>query len=249
MTTAVTNAQPKQKAGSATKGGGGFWSAWVGANAVGELVGLAIPAAVAVTWAQAAHPSGRTAMVAFAAAMIVAGTLEGTIIGYAQWRVLRSALPAGRACSWIGWTALGAGIAWTLGMIPSTLLHDATRTGAAPPPELNWLVKYSLAALLGAALGPMLGVTQWVVLRRHMARAAWWIPANALAWAVGMPIVFVGAGHAPHGIGLASLITAGAVTLSLAGAVVGAIHGFVLLRLLTLKATTQPQAEALCPSL
>jgi hypothetical protein len=45
-----------------------------------------------------------------------------------------------------------------------------------------------------------------------------------------MPVVFLGAGAAPADSGPARWLATAVITLAAAGAVVGAIHGFVLLR-------------------
>jgi hypothetical protein len=47
---------------------------------------------------------------------------------------------------------------------------------------MNDLVIYALAAGMGLILGTILGVPQWLALRRHVPKAGWWVPANALAW-------------------------------------------------------------------
>lgn len=102
------------------------------------------------------------------------------------------------------------------------------------------LATYGLAALMGLALGPILGLPQWWVLRRHVERASWWVPANALAWACGMVVVFIGAGTVPaEGVSL-SLIVILIATLAAAGAVVGAIHGLALMWLLKLHHQVAP---------
>ena len=47
----------------------------------------------------------------------------------------------------------------------------------------------------GPWIGPILGTPQMFVLRRYARPAGRWVLANALAWAVGMPVVFLGAVH------------------------------------------------------
>jgi hypothetical protein len=44
-------------------------------------------------------------------------------------------------------------------------------------------------ALGGLAIGIALGASQWLVLRRQVVQAELWIPATALAWAVGWSII------------------------------------------------------------
>jgi hypothetical protein len=88
----------------------------------------------------------------------------------------------------------------------------------------------ALAVPLGLVAGVILGFPQWRILRRSVKRATWWVLANALAWAVGMPLVFVAAGVRPEGSALqvAALVVG---SLAAAGAAVGAIHGAFLCRL------------------
>jgi hypothetical protein len=163
--------------------------------------------------------------------------IEGCTVGVAQWLVLRGPLPRLGWRPWVVATALGAGAAWTLGMIPSTvlsLLADGTTAtdGASAASEPSGLLFYGLAALMGLVLGPILGLPQRVVLRRHVARAGWWIPAQSVAWALGMAIIFVGTnaiGREGLTPGVVALLLA---ALAVAGAAVGAVHGLALLWLL-----------------
>ena len=127
---------------------------------------------------------------------------------------------------------VGAFVAWSLGMIPSTMMTLGEETSSQPPLEINDLVMYSLAAVMGLVLGPILGLPQWWVLRRHLHYAAWWIPANAVAWALGMVAIFVGTSFIPESdltIGVVLIIL---LSLATAGAMVGAVHGWVLIWLL-----------------
>jgi hypothetical protein len=162
--------------------------------------------------------------------------LDGGIVGAAQWSVLRVPLPTLSWRSWAGATAQGAGLAWALGMIPSTLMaaNQESGSGAAGPPsqEPGLLVYYGLAASLGLVAGAILALAQWWVLRRHVPHASLWIAANAAAWAVGMVLVFVGTRLIPAS-GTAPAIACGILAfVALAGASVGAVHGLGLIWLL-----------------
>ena len=120
-------------------------------------------------------------------------------------------------------------MAWTLGMLPSTLLSTGSGTQSSAPTEPSNAVVYGLAALMGLVAGAILGTPQWLVLRRHVRRAALWIPANALAWAPGMVMAFVAVDLLfAIGIGISAVVLAIAA-LAAIGAVVGAIHGLVLI--------------------
>ncbi len=211
-----------------------FWASWVFANALAELLGLG---ASALLWIAFFFGLEERLGIAISAVVVVVGStiLEGTAVGVLQWRVLRRALPQLRLKVWWGATAVGALVAWSLGMIPSTLMSmmDESAT-STPPPEMSDALMYTLAAAMGLVLGPILGLPQWWALRRHLKSAWLWLPANAVAWSWGMIMIFAVVGLVP-----ASGITATTVLiilggLAMAGAVVGGIHGVVLVKLLRL---------------
>ena len=210
-----------------------LWRQWVLANLVGEVVGLGLAGAVGVGLAlTVGEPKTVLVALLMGAAMIACGTLEGCIVGFAQWLVLRHRLIHLSRRAWMVATAIGAFVAWTLGMTPSTLMALSQNAAATSPPVLSNAIVYALAAAMGAVLGIILGIPQWRVFRRYVARAGWWVWANAAAWLVGMPLVFIGASSVPVGataLGRALIIV---ITSAAAGAVVGAIHGLALLRLL-----------------
>ncbi|MCL4861341.1 MAG: hypothetical protein KJZ93_18130 [Caldilineaceae bacterium] len=202
------------------------------ANALAETVGLG---ASALLWIAFLFGVEQRYGVLVSAVVVVLGStlLEGAAVGFAQWWVLRKALPQMRWQAWFVATAIGAFMAWTLGMIPSTALSLSAETSAGPPPEVNnWLV-YSLAALMGIVLGPVLGAPQWWVLRRFVRDAWWWVPAQSAAWAAGMVAIFVGVSMIPAEGGVTAVIVLIVLgSLAVAGALVGAIHGVVLVWLL-----------------
>jgi hypothetical protein len=205
-----------------------LWRQWVLANALGETVGLgATLLAGAFVLVQEKPSIGAIPAVVLG---VLAGTLiEGTVVGTSQRLVLRRPLPKMRWGIWAGATAAGACVAWTLGMIPSTLATSGPDSGAAAQPvQMSDLVVYGLAGSLGLVAGSILGMPQWLALRQHLPRAGWWVPANALAWAVGMAVIFIGTSFIP-----ATGITGPIALLLLlfvaaAGALVGAVHGLFL---------------------
>ena len=208
-----------------------LWLQWILANAIGETVGLGTTILIGAFLLVNAQPT-IGALAASALGVLAATVIEGSVVGTAQWLVLRRPLERMRWGTWVLATALGACVAWTLGMIPSTLLFTAPDSGAAAPGEMSDLMIYTLAAAMGIALGAILGAAQWLALHRHVPKAGWWIPANALAWMLGMVVVFLGTSFIP-----AQGITVPVALLLLlfvvaAGAVVGAIHGLVLIWLL-----------------
>ena len=210
-----------------------LWLQWILANTVGEVLGLGLAGAAGIGLALAiGKPQTALVTLLLAALMIALGTLEGVIVGLAQWLVLHRRLPNLRRRAWVTATAIGAFVAWTLGMTPSTLMMLRQSAAAPPPPVLSDAEVYALAAAMGAMLGTILGIPQWRVLRRYAASAGWWVWANAAAWLAGMPLVFIGAGSAPVGASVLNRVLLAVATIAAAGAVVGAIHGLALLSLL-----------------
>lgn len=204
--------------------GTSLWLWWVVANTVSEIVGLGASALIAAVLALgqgiAVQPGGLTLPVAVLA---LAG-VEGALVGYAQWLVLRRGLPSLPVGAWVLATVAGAVAAWLIGVLLSS--------DAAPPAEETVAFLASGAAVLGAGLGALIGLSQWCVLRRFLCRAGWWVLANALAWAAGMTVAFYGADPAGGDEGLLRTAARDAGTGILAGLLVGAVQGAFLVRLL-----------------
>lgn len=209
---------------------GAFWSRWVLANAAGELAGLGTVTLIA--WALVSTMKDQQTFlqhVLFAIALIAAGALEGVLVGAAQAWALTPRLAGFSRREWIQATFLGSLLAWVLGMLPSTLMAAAAESSGQAPTEPGPAVTYALAALLGAVAGVLLSFFQWRVLRAHLPGAAGWMAANAAAWALGMPLVFLGADLASRGGAIPVLVATCAVTLAGTGALVGAVHGLWLI--------------------
>lgn len=64
-------------------------------------------------------------------------------------------------------------------------------------------------ALAGAVAGAVIGAAQWLVLRRRIANASWWIPATSLGFALGLGI---GTAVVDAGTGVGDLAISGAIT-------------------------------------
>jgi hypothetical protein len=92
----------------------------------------------------------------------------GVLVGVLQWLVLRRYLAqAGRwVLASLGATAVFALVVFSLG---------------AFSPD---------AGLVGGAVlyGTVVGVLQWLVLRRQATRAGWWVPTSTVGWLVGIPL-------------------------------------------------------------
>lgn len=211
-----------------------LWMRWIFANTVGELIGLGAVAFTGAAFFLYLDKSLGFAWSAFLTAllMIAIGAFEGAAVGYFQGNVLKTRIKTFDRRRWMVATIFGAVTAWILGTIPSLLMSFSEQPQNSPAFEPDAATVALFAAGMGFALGIVLGLPQWFELRRYMKNAGWWIPANALAWTIGMPQLFA----APSVIGeglpawqIAFIIFAAIVS---AGASVGAIHGLFLIWLI-----------------
>lgn len=210
-----------------------LWFRWIFANVAGELMGLGLVAiAAAVFVLYIAESLGPSSHYAGAALMIAAGAFEGVVVGYFQANVLHDKLHSLMRRSWVMATTVGAIIAWTLGAVPSLVMSLRQPEAGSQAAEPSEFTVFLLAGTMGGVLGVVLAIPQWFVLRKYVQHALWWVPANALAWAVGMPQLF--AGPSVIGEGFAAWQIAFVIFASIvsAGASVGAIHGLFLIWLL-----------------
>lgn len=201
-----------------------IWGRWTLITALGECAGFAVPAIVGVVAATSLGQANTlAASLAFAAVMIMAGACEGSVLGLSQWWALRPYLPFVRAQDWVRATAVGAMVAWAIGMLPSTL-GDPT---ILPMPVL---------ILGGLILGPVLlcsiGFAQYQILKHHLPHAGWWIPASALAWLLGLAVVFAGIALIPDDASAARIaLLSGLAGLGM-GTMAAGVSGVALVRLL-----------------
>lgn len=210
-----------------------FYLHWILANAVSEGIGLSVTLLTAVLASRMVWPEPtRAAIVLGALFIVIVGSLfEGALVGYAQAQVLAPRLPRLRRQRWTWATALGAGIAWVLGLLPAAVGDLLDHGALAEEPSSGSMLLG--AALSGAFLGAVLAFPQWHVLR-HLVKGAWpWLPANAVAWSIGMTIVFAGMDRLAWTGGIAGVADGVFFVCAMAGAAVGAVHGWVLLRLLS----------------
>ncbi|WP_280408053.1 hypothetical protein [Nocardia brasiliensis] len=150
---------------------GGLWRRWCMSVTLGELFGFAAPALAGALVRDAAPATA-------ALALLAAGALEGTVLGWFQARVLHTVIPGLRRADWILATALGALLAWTIGVIP---VVAGEGLGSWPP-----AVVIPAATIGGVVILLSIGGTQWLVMRRHIHHAGQWIRANAAAWLVAL---------------------------------------------------------------
>jgi hypothetical protein len=202
-----------------------FWLWWVLVSTVGMTMGLFVGFLA----------GGITQIILFSEQGVVGevlnftliGAIFGAILGTNQRYVLRRSAPQFGGwvlASTVGW-AVGAGSGWAVG------------AGSGWDVDLVVGGEGLIFTLMLAVGGASVGIAQWLVLRRQVARAGWWVFANtvmggALGWAVDLvKVKFRG-----QAIGLVFLLPVFGV---LALVVYGAITGGVLFWLLRQSATKE----------
>jgi hypothetical protein len=170
-----------------------YWWKWTWHCAVGELVGIGVAGGIAAGLHYLiGEPASLLQKLGILAAMLAAGSLEGSLLGWLQWQVMKERLPHLPASEWIGWTVLGAVLGWLLGMTPSLFFTDTAGPDTNVALNQGWVVAVLILAM-GLLFGGLFGFFQWLAFRKYAPRAARWILANALGWGLGLGWIFLGA--------------------------------------------------------
>ena len=111
------------------------------------------------------------------------GAVMGAWLGLVQWLVLRqqfSQIHRWVLVSCIG-GLVGTSLSWVTYIIVDNSLLAHSPKGSYPSEWLSFLV-------FGGILGLSLGISQWIVLRRLVNRAAWWIITLPTCFTLGLKI-------------------------------------------------------------
>jgi len=206
---------------------------WTLANALAELFGLGLTFVITgLVFSKLDNQQTITSILLSFVFAVLSGGVEATVVGLAQWWAMHPWFSMVSRFAWWRGTLIGALIAYVLGYLPSTLMSMGEATTQSAPVEepAQWIILL-LAAGMGAIGGVVLSFAQWLELRRAVDGAGIWIPANMLAWAFGMPVIFWGVDIAFKMAAMWQSVLVMAGSLFVAGAVVGAVHGAFLVRL------------------
>lgn len=216
-----------------------YWRKWTLSCAAGELLGIGCAGAIAFAVNHAVgEPVTLAEKLTVPGCMLVAGTIEGTVLGWLQWRVLKEKIQTLTAKDWIGMTVLIAVLGWFLGMLPSLFfIPNEPNPTEAPAPSAfeNPWVFAALSISAGLVLGALFGLFQWFALRKHVPKSANWIGANALGWGAGLGWIYLFASLPTEQTPLWGNVLLGVTGGILAGVSVGAITGIFLLKIVSSK--------------
>jgi hypothetical protein len=167
--------RPGNRAGSPyPPGTDAFFRRWVGCTVAGEAAGFTAAAAIASTQDLSHTPE--------VAILLAVGAVEGALLGKAQAMTMtRLQLPAAVLRLWPVTTSVAAMVAWSIGLVPSSLQKLSWSSGTA------WV----LAAVLVLVLLTSIPAAQFMLLRTALPTAGRWVRFNALAWMLGLSWTFV----------------------------------------------------------
>lgn len=206
-----------------------WWVIWV---TLGLALGFIVPSAASFT----AVVDGRDATGQFVST-IIGGAVQGGILGFAQAFALRKTAAKLPMRRWIGITAIGALIAWIVGMIPGTYL----KLDATTPAALIVLLAFALFAVVA------MPSAQFVILRGtklgKIGRVGRWIPITAVAWTVGIAWLLLAAPLVQDSADLMSLVGLYTVAGLLLALTISFITGLGMLWMLGGSANRQTSAR------
>ena len=111
--------------------------------------------------------------------------IVGLLTGELQYSLLRRYLPR------MGWWVLATTGGWLLGMLLFLI-----------PYRLNWTNRSLNLDIVFILMGLAIGTTQWLLLRRRVPQAGWWIAANVVGWGL---LALITVGNALNQFGLFTL--------------------------------------------
>jgi hypothetical protein len=170
-----------------------LWVRWVFANLLGGTVGY-------LAGVMLLAPLGGASALGQSILYVLVAVIVGAVLGLAQWQVLRDHLPTLPRGLWLWATGLGLVVPLMLTGFVGPIM--AAAAGVIPGWQQVALQSGSMVATLGLAnsftealaaacgtgaiAGAMLGAVQWVVLRRYVQNAAWWIAASSAGVAISI---------------------------------------------------------------
>ena len=184
-----------------------LWFSWLLAGMVGEPV----------AWVAILLTIGPVQDILSRSVWQIGSLLYGILIAIAQSIALRRCVRDFSPPAWILLTALGGAIRWQL-------LFTYGSANVAVAGNVGPLIGTIFTLSVGVVLGLLTGAMQWFALRRYTSAALWWIPANAIAWILAVPVwLFI------SNMGAFLLATV------LLGGLTSALTGFTLVRMLYTK--------------
>lgn len=212
-----------------------LWAKWTTYCALGELLGIGFAGAMAFAVnSMIAEPQTFLVKLLVLFLMLVAGFIEGSLLGIFQWNALKVKFPKIPKSQWVFYTVIIAVFGWFIGMLPSLFFmpsQTSTISNSQPFDFDNPIIFALLSVGTGFILGALFGLFQWFVLRKYVQQAYQWIIANTLGWGLGLGWIYLFASLPNERTTLLTNSMFGVIGGLLAGLSVGGVTGLFLVKL------------------
>jgi len=212
-----------------------LWRKWTIHCALGELLGIGCAGGIAFFVSSITQDTlDLKIKILVLLAMMFAGFLEGAILGFFQWKVLVKKFETIPRREWMYYTILVGILGWFLGMLPSLFFMPSDTIEIEKSSAMSFddsIIFLALSCGTGLVLGSIFGLFQWLSLRKYSEKAYKWIIANALGWGLGLGWIYIFASIPAENSSLQLVIFVGICGGILAGISVGAVTGFILIKL------------------
>lgn len=166
-------------------------------------------------------------------AVILAGALEGIIIGQWQYKALKLEFPKISEVNWVLLSALASTLVWfSIVFLPYIKIFPALSqsvvAGSQAHAQAAQLLKFgpiymsTVSFLAGLFLGYILSFLQWIELSKHVKASFKWIFFNSLAWALGFSVIITLMSNLPYS-NLFSLILSALFTFFVSAAIISIV--------------------------
>jgi hypothetical protein len=161
--------------------------------------------------------------------MSLAAIPEGLILGGLQVIGVKVFIPAASARRWILATIFVGLLGWGIGTFIPMFIVTETPGAAAPDPTSELAGVMIFAAGFGLLIGAVFGAAQALGLPRGGGRRWSWTIANAVGWAVALPMIYGAANIATEVPRWAAKLAIWAAGGCVAGLLIGIVTGVALL--------------------
>jgi len=201
-----------------------LWVWWILASMMGFAVGFALVMVVVE----------KVLYVDTSTLRLVSWAVRGAVVGVAQWLVLRRRLKV--SAWWILACAIGFAVVGIVSRIARLeigvplVVFDNGPLG--DPDGITWEIILIVGLIMSGVVG---GIAQWLVLRKPLRGAGWWILASvtglavgaAVSMNVGTAVSYVANNLVPTTLDMNTYLAVGTVVYALVDAVAGAVIGVI----------------------
>jgi hypothetical protein len=164
-----------------------FWFQWVMNYSIGELMGIAAAAAIGrIMFMNLTSDNGEYSSVYPFTILLIAGAVEGFIIGYTQWKSISLLVATLKPFVWILTTTIAVIVGW-LSILPPSVVFISFLSSFDLISDHHSLLYTGLA---GLAFGGVISTPQFFIIRKHYHHAEAWIIANAVGWMLSFMLFY-----------------------------------------------------------